>query len=91
MKKTSLFITAAVLLMAGGTAGFAGELPTYEVTGLPISPVQAQVLGPRNVREQSPVQTSAASPHQLSVLTPRTIITTATIAPARTATGRSIR
>jgi hypothetical protein len=93
VKKTSLLIAAAALLMAGGTAGFAAELPTYGVTGLPISAVQAQVLGARNVGEQSPVQTSAASPHQLSVLTPRTKIATATatVARARTETGRSIR
>jgi hypothetical protein len=92
VKKTSLLIiAAAVLLMASGTAGFAAELPTYGVTGLPISAVQAQVLGATNVGEQSPVQISAASPHQLSVLTPRTKITTATVAPARSETGRPIR
>jgi hypothetical protein len=92
VKKTSLSIAAAAaVLIAGGTAGFAAELPTYEVTGLPISPVQVQVLGAANVREQSPVPTSAASPHQLSVLTPRAKMTTATVAPTRTETGRSIR
>jgi hypothetical protein len=53
VKKTSLLIAAVVLLMAGSTAGFAAELPTYGVTGLPISAVQAQVLGARNVEEQS--------------------------------------
>ena len=91
MKKTSLSIAAAAaVLIAGGTAGFAAEVPTYEVTGLPISPVQVQVLGAANLREQSPVSTSAASPHQLSVLTPRTKMTTATVAPTQT-TGRSIR
>ena len=85
MKKTYLSIAAAaVISIAGGTAGFAAELPTYETRGLPISAVQVQVLGAANVREQSPVSTSAASPHQLSVLTPRTKMTTAT-------TGRSIR
>ena len=48
MKKTSLSIAAvAALLIAGSTAGFAAGLPTYEATGLPISPVQAQVLGAR--------------------------------------------
>jgi hypothetical protein len=91
VKKTSLSIAAAAVLIAGGTAGFAAELPTYEVTGLPISPVQVQVLGAANVREQSPVSTSTASPHQLSVLTPRAKMTTATVAPTRTETGRSIR
>ena len=92
MKKTYLSLAAAaVISMAGGTAGFAAELPTYEATGLPISAVQAQVLGAANVREQAPVPTSAISPHQLSVLTPRTKLTTATAAPARTETARSVR
>lgn len=90
MKKTYLSIAVAVISIAAGTAGFAAELPTYEAAGLPISAVQVQVLGAANVREQSPVPTTAASPHQLSVLTPRTKMTTATVAPTQT-TGRSIR
>jgi hypothetical protein len=90
MKKTSLSIaTAAVISMAAGTASFAAELPTYEAAGLPISAVQVQVLGAANV-EQSPVSTSTASPHQLSVLTPRTKIKTATAVPSGT-TGLSTR
>ena len=90
MKKTTLKIAAAALIsIAGGAATFAAELPTYETTGLPISAMQVQVLGAANVREQSPVLTSAASPHQLSVLTPRTKLTAAT-APTRT-TGLSTR
>ena len=92
MKKTSLTVaTAAVISMAGGAAGFAAELPSYEAAGLPISTVQVQVLGAANAREQSPVPTSTASPHQLTVLTPRTKMTTATVAPTRTETARSIR
>ena len=82
MKKTYLSIAAvAALLMAGGTAGFAAELPTYEVTGFPMSAVQAQVLGAADVRERLPAMT--VSPHQPSVLT--------TAAAARPETGRSIR
>lgn len=93
MKKTYLSIAAAAaVLIAGGTAGCAAELPIYETTGLPISAVQVQVLGAANVGERPPVPTSTASPHQLSVLTPRTKrMTTATVAPSRTETGRSIR
>jgi hypothetical protein len=91
VQKTYLSIAAAAISIAGGTAGFAAELPTYETTGLPISAVQVQVLGAANVREQAPVPTSTASPHQLSVLTPRAKMTTATVAPSRTETGRSIR
>ena len=92
MKKTYLSIAAAaVISIAAGTAGFAAELPSYEAAGLPISAVQVQVLGAANAREQSPAPSSTASPHQLRVLTPRTKITTATAAPARTETTRSIR
>ena len=87
MKKTYLSIAAAALIsMAGGTAGFGAELPTYEAAGLPISAVQVQVLGAANVREKAPVPTSAASPQ-----TQRTQLTTATAASIRTETARSIR
>jgi hypothetical protein len=90
VKKTSLSIAAAAVIL-GGTAGFAAELPSYEAKGLPISPVQVRVLGAANVQEQTPMPTSTITPLQLSVLTPRTNITTATVAPTRTETGRSIR
>lgn len=89
MKKTFLITaTAAMISAAAGTAGFAAELPSYQAAGLPISPVQLQVLGGANVSQQSPVQTSTVTSHQLSVLTPRTKLKTA--ASAQTI-GRSIR
>jgi hypothetical protein len=92
VKKTCLSIAAAaVISIAGGTAGFAAELPAYQAAGLPISAVQAQVLGIAYAGEQPTVPTSAASPHQLSVLTPRTKLTTAKVAPARIENARSIR
>jgi hypothetical protein len=69
--------TVAALSVAGGTAGLAAELPSYEVRGFPISPVQAALLGAADVRQQPPVSTTAASPHQVSVLTPRPKLTTA--------------
>src|SRR5690349_3682595 len=91
VKKTYLSIAAAALIpIAGATAGFAAELPSYEAKGLPISAVQVGVLGAADVREQSPVLTSTATAHQLSVLTPRTTRTAETAAPAPT-TGRAIR
>jgi hypothetical protein len=87
VKKISLSIAAAaVISMTAATSGFATELPTFEAMGLPISPVQVQVLGAADVSEQSPVATAAISPVQLSVLTPRTKMTTAT---ATRATGLS--
>ena len=92
MKKTYLSIAAAaVVSIAGGTAGFAAELPSYEATGLPISAVQVRVLGAANVQQQTPVATSTVTPLQLSVLTPRTKLTTAKVAPARAETVGSIR
>jgi hypothetical protein len=91
VKKTYLSVAAAALIsIAGATAGFAAELPSYEAKGLPISAVQVGVLGAADVREQSPVLTSTATAHQLSVLTPRTTRTAETAAPAPT-TGRAIR
>ena len=45
VKKSYLSIAAAVLSIAGATAGFAAELPTYETNGLPISAAQVAVLG----------------------------------------------
>ena len=89
MKKTYLSIAAAAISIAGATVGFAAELPSYETKGLPISAVQVSVLGAADVREQSPL-TSTATAHQLSVLTPRTTRTAETAAPAPT-TGRAIR
>ena len=76
MKK--IFITAAfaVFAMTAASAVVAAELPAYEKAGLPVSAVQVQVLGAENVQEASPVAMSA-TPVQLSVLTPRSRITTA--------------
>ncbi|QIG91719.1 MULTISPECIES: hypothetical protein [unclassified Bradyrhizobium] len=88
MKKISLSIAAAIVAMTAVTAG-AAELPAYEKAGLPISPVQVQLLGAAGVQQQSAVANSA-TPHQRSVLTPRKV-TTAT-APGQTETvGRSTR
>jgi hypothetical protein len=91
VQKTYLSIAAAALIsIAGASAGFAAELPTFEAKGLPISAAQVGVLGAADVREQSPVSTAPASPHQLGVLTPRTTRTAETAAPTPT-TGRAVR
>jgi len=84
VKQTYLSIAAAAAIsITGVTAGFAGELPTYETQGMPISTVQLRALGAANVREQAPTPTSTLTPVQLSVLTPRAKITTAVAASAR--------
>jgi hypothetical protein len=75
VNKISLSIAAAMLALSAAGA-VAGELPSYEKAGLPVSAVQVQVLGAQNVQEASPVATSA-TPVQLSVLTPRAKIKTA--------------
>ena len=89
MKKTNRSIATAALWIAGTTAGFVAELPSYEMKGLPISAVQVRVLGAADVREQSPALTSTATAHQLRVLTPRTTRTAETAAPPTT--GRAFR
>ena len=89
--KTYISIAAtAAVLMAGATAGFAAELPSYEAKGLPISAVQVRVLGAADAREQSPALTSTVTAHQLSVLTPRKTRTAETAASTPT-TGRATR
>jgi predicted component of type VI protein secretion system len=71
VKKISVsFAAAAVLAMTAVTGAVAGELPSYEKAGLPVSAVQLQVLGAENVSEQAPA-TMSATPVQLRVLTPR--------------------
>jgi hypothetical protein len=89
VKWTSLSIAAAAISIAGGTAAFAAELPTYELTGFPISPVQLQLLGAANVQERAPDGT--ASPHQGRVLTARPGLTTGMTAPSRTGADLAAR
>ena len=90
MKKISASIVAAVISIVAGTAAFAAELPAYELSGFPVSPVQLQVLGPANVQERSPTPTVTAS-SQASVLTGRPGLTTGMAAPSRTGTGPAAR
>ena len=76
MNKISLSIAAATLALSAAGSAIAGELPSYEKAGMPVSAVQVQVLGAENVQEASPVAASA-TPVQFSVLTPRAKIKTA--------------
>ena len=88
VKRISLIVAAAAAIsMAGVATGFAAELPTFEANGLPISAVQVAVLGAAHVQEQSPVATTALSPYQLRVLTPRSRRTAAAVAPGRIEDG----
>lgn len=87
---------AAAMVMASGAGAMAAELPTYEASGFPISPVQVQLLGATNVQERPAVAPAtvggmAASPHQISVLTPRAKQTAAAVATDVTTTGSVAR
>jgi hypothetical protein len=63
-------LTAVVLGTVGASAG---DLPRYEVTGFPISPLQMSVLKSGDIQEQSPtpmltLNGMPASPHQIAVI-----------------------
>lgn len=75
MNKKTLSIAAAVLALAGSTATFAAELPSYEASGIPVSPVQVRVLGAANVEQQVMAPATSMTALQASVLTPRKLTT----------------
>jgi hypothetical protein len=71
-------ITALAALALGAAGASAGELPQYEVTGFPISPLQMSVLGSGSIQEESstPEVTLLGmpfSPHQIAVISARLI------------------
>lgn len=66
-------IPALAALALGTATASAGQLPQYEVTGFPISPLQMSVVRPGVIHEESqaPALTldgMPASPHQISVI-----------------------
>ncbi len=75
MNKKTLSIAAAILMIVGGTAAVAAELPTYEANGLPVSPLQVRVLGAAHVEQQVAAPATVASVHQAKVLSPRKVTT----------------
>jgi hypothetical protein len=61
------------IVFALGAGASAGELPQFEVTGFPISPLQMSVLNSGRVQEESPnpellLHGMLVSPHQAAVL-----------------------
>jgi len=71
-------VTSAALTLSGASA-MAGELPTYEVMGFPITPHQVVALGSAHIEERAPtpvltVAGMPASPLQLAVLARRSNI-----------------
>ena len=74
--KTLFAMAAAGTLMLSGAGASTAEFPSYELMGFPLTPLQLQVVGSANVKEQTPSSTRtmagmSASPHQVAVLTPR--------------------
>jgi len=81
--KHLLATTVLALATLQGAAAVAAELPTFEVSSFPATPLQVSVMGSAGVQEQAPTATLTrndmpASPHQLAVLTPRHSVSTAT-------------
>jgi hypothetical protein len=75
MRRFVLFAAIAVAILNRVNLVSAAELPTYELMGFPITPLQFSVLASASVQEASPVPTlmlrgMPASPHQIAVLTP---------------------
>jgi hypothetical protein len=65
-------IMVPTVLALGAVGASAGELPQYEVTGFPISPVQMSVLNSGRVQEEPPkpeviLHGMLVSPHQVAV------------------------
>ena len=67
-----LSIAASAILIVGGVAAKAAELPTYEVNGFPASPAQTAILGAAGAQERAPAAAELAgmpaSPVQIAVL-----------------------
>jgi hypothetical protein len=80
--KPLLATTVLAVAILGGAAAMAGELPTYEVSSFPATPLQLSVMGSAGVKELAPTAMLSrndmpASPHQLAVLTARRSVVTA--------------
>jgi hypothetical protein len=76
LPKHLLATTVLTFAVLEGAAVGAAELPTFEVSSFPATPVQVSVMGAAGVQEQAATPTLTrngmpASPHQLAVLTPR--------------------
>jgi len=66
-------IAALTVLALGTPEASAGQLPQYEVTGFPISPLQMSVIRSGGIQEEPPppaltLDGMPASPHQIAVI-----------------------
>ena len=80
--KHRLATTLLGIAILQGAAATAAELPTFEVSSFPATPLQVAVMGGTAVEEQAATPTLTrnsmpASPHQLSVLTSRHAVASA--------------
>jgi hypothetical protein len=72
-----LILAAAAILTLGTVGATAAELPSYDVAGFPITPLQMRVLGQSGATQEQPTAPSLlrdgmpASPMQIAVLTHR--------------------
>jgi hypothetical protein len=87
--KNLFLIAIAAAAVGGATSTTAAEyksyLPTFELTGVPITSHQVAVLGATHVQERvaAPLLTFGgmpASPHQIAVLRPRAEMTATAVA-----------
>ncbi|WFU40822.1 hypothetical protein QA640_42860 [Bradyrhizobium sp. CB82] len=95
MKKMFLMVAIGPAMVVGFSAR-AAELPSFELTGFPITWHQVAVMGASGVQEQSPAPRlesagMPASPHQIAVLTPRQSMIAQKKAPKLTTVGFSPR
>jgi hypothetical protein len=77
MTKRFPILTAAAILTLGMAGASAGELPSYDFAGFPITPQQMSVLGQSGRVQERPAAPTLmrdgmpASPHQIAVLSRR--------------------
>jgi hypothetical protein len=94
----NIFLIAIAIATIGGASTDKASacnlrLPTFEVTGFPISPHQVAVLRAAHVEERSATPTLKlagvpASPHQIAVLTPRKSVKVAEAGAGLSSLGR---
>lgn len=82
MNKKTFTFAAAITAIVVSTSAFAGERPTYEANGLPVTPMQVSVLGGANVEQHVTAPATTLTAVQASVLTPRKL-KTATVGETR--------
>jgi hypothetical protein len=95
MTKRHPILAAAVILLLGMAGATAGELPSYDVAGFPVTPHQMSVLGQSGDTQELPAVPTLlreglpASPHQIAVLSRRAGATAQSARPFEAAEARN--